>query len=292
MNNERYQQLKQAELGAIISILAYVIVSILKLSIGNIADSEALRADGLNNFTDILASIAVLIGLRISRKPADNEHRYGHWKAENIASLVTSFIMLLVGIEVLYSSIRSFMDKETWSPDITAAIVGIFSAILMYIVYYFNKKLAEKVKSPGLLAAAKDNRSDAWTSIGTAIAVFAASFQLGWLDTLAAMVVGLLILKTAVDIFRESSFSLSDGFDQAELVRYKETIEKIPEVRQVKDIRGRNYGSNIYVDITVLMDSDLTVKESHTVSDIIEHRLFEKFQVHETDVHVEPFIEK
>lgn len=292
MNNERYQQLKQAELGAIISILAYVIVSILKLSIGNIADSEALRADGLNNFTDILASIAVLIGLRISRKPADNEHRYGHWKAENIASLVTSFVMLLVGIEVLYSSIRSFMDKETGSPDITAAIVGIFSAILMYIVYYFNKKLAEKVKSPGLLAAAKDNRSDAWTSIGTAIAVFAASFQLGWLDTLAAMVVGLLILKTAVDIFRESSFSLSDGFDQAELVRYKETIEKIPEVRQVKDIRGRNYGSNIYVDITVLMDSDLTVKESHTVSDIIEHRLFEKFQVHETDVHVEPFIDK
>lgn len=292
MNNERYQQLKQAELGAIISILAYVIVSILKLSIGNIADSEALRADGLNNFTDILASIAVLIGLRISRKPADNEHRYGHWKAENIASLVTSFIMLLVGIEVLYSSIRSFMDKETRSPDITAAIVGIFSAILMYIVYYFNKKLAEKVKSPGLLAAAKDNRSDAWTSIGTAIAVFAASFQLGWLDTVAAMVVGLLILKTAVDIFRESSFSLSDGFDQAELVRYKETIEKIPEVRQVKAIRGRNYGSNIYVDITVLMDSDLTVKESHTVSDIIEHRLFEKFQVHETDVHVEPFIEK
>lgn len=290
MNNERYQQLKQAELGAIISILAYIIVSILKLSIGNIADSEALRADGLNNFTDILASIAVLIGLRISRKPADNEHRYGHWKAENIASLVTSFIMLLVGIEVLYSSIRSFMDKETGSPDINAAIVGIFSAILMYIVYYFNKKLAEKVKSPGLLAAAK--RSDAWTSIGTAIAVFAASFQLGWLDTVAAMVVGLLILKTAVDIFRESSFSLSDGFDQAELVRYKETIEKIPEVRQVKAIRGRNYGSNIYVDITVLMDSDLTVKESHTVSDIIEHRLFEKFQVHETDVHVEPFVEK
>ena len=140
MNNERYQQLKQAELGAIVSILAYIIVSILKLFIGNIADSEALRADGLNNFTDILASIAVLIGLRISRKPADNEHRYGHWKAENIASLVTSFIMMLVGIEVLYSSIRSFMDKETGSPDITAAIVGIFSAILMYIVYYFSRK--------------------------------------------------------------------------------------------------------------------------------------------------------
>lgn len=101
MNKDRYKQLKQAELGAIISIVAYIVVSILKLTIGNLANSEALRADGLNNFTDILASVAVLIGLRISRKPADTEHRYGHWKAENIASLITSFIMLLVGLEVL-----------------------------------------------------------------------------------------------------------------------------------------------------------------------------------------------
>lgn len=288
MVNNRYEQLKKAELGAVISIVAYIAVSAMKLTVGNLANSEALRADGLNNFTDILASVAVLIGLRIAQKPADEEHRYGHWKAENVASLVTSFIMLLVGLQVLYSSILSVINKKTESPDMTAAIVGIVSAVIMYGVYFFNKRLSEEVKSPGLLAAAKDNRSDAWTSIGTAIAVFAASFNLGWLDSLAAIVVALLILKTAIDIFKDSVFSLSDGFDQEQLDQYNQAIRRIKQIQSVKSIKGRNYGANIYLDVTVTMRPDLTVKESHDIADQIEHLLQEKFQIFETDVHVEP----
>ena len=288
MVNNRYEQLKKAELGAIISIVAYILISILKLTVADLAHSEALRADGLNNFTDILASIAVLIGLRISRKPADAEHRYGHWKAENVASLVTSFIMLLVGLEVLYSSVQSVIQHKTESPDMTAAIVGIFSAIVMYAVYFFNKRLSEEVQSSGLLAAAKDNRSDAWTSIGTAVAVFGASFNLGWLDSAAAIVVALLILKTAIDIFRDSVFSLSDGFDETQLTRYTRTIEQLPKIRAVKSIKGRSYGANIYLDVTVTMNPQLTVKESHDIADQIEELLQEEFQIFETDVHIEP----
>ena len=288
MVNNRYEQLKKAELGAVISIAVYILVSAMKLVVGNLANSEALRADGLNNFTDILASIAVLIGLRISQKPADAEHRYGHWKAENVASLVTSFIMLLVGMQVLYSSILSVVNKKTEAPDMIAAIVGIVSAVIMYGVYFFNKRLSEEVKSPGLLAAAKDNRSDAWTSIGTAIAVFAASFNLGWLDSTAAIVVALLILKTAVDIFKDSVFSLSDGFDQKQLDQYNEAINHIQQVQSVKSIKGRSYGANIYLDVTVTMKPDLTVKESHDIADQIEQLLQEEFQIFETDVHIEP----
>lgn len=288
MVNNRYEQLKKAELGAVISIAAYILVSAMKLVVGNLANSEALRADGLNNFTDILASIAVLIGLRISQKPADAEHRYGHWKAENVASLVTSFIMLLVGMQVLYSSILSVVNKKTEAPDMIAAIVGIVSAVIMYGVYFFNKRLSEEVKSPGLLAAAKDNRSDAWTSIGTAIAVFAASFNLGWLDSTAAIVVALLILKTAVDIFKDSVFSLSDGFDQKQLDQYNEAINHIQQVQSVKSIKGRSYGANIYLDVIVTMKPDLTVKESHDIADQIELLLQEEFQIFETEVHIEP----
>ncbi|MGG5372229.1 cation diffusion facilitator family transporter [Enterococcus sp. AZ196] len=288
MINNRYEQLKKAELGALISIIAYILVSAMKLVVGHWANSEALRADGLNNFTDILSSIAVLIGLRISQKPADVEHRYGHWKAENIASLVTSFIMLLVGLQVLYSSILSVINKKTEAPDMTAAIVGIISAAIMYGVYYFNKRLSEKVKSPGLLAAAKDNRSDAWTSIGTSIAVFAASFNLVWLDSTAAIIVALLILKTAIDIFKESVFSLSDGFNQELLLQYNDAIGHIKHIQAVKSIKGRSYGANIYLDVTVTMKPDLTVRESHDITDQIEHLLQDKFHIFETDIHVEP----
>lgn len=288
MNQARYDELKKAEKGAIISIVAYIIVSAAKLLIGRFANSEALWADGLNNATDIIASIAVLIGLRVAQKPADKEHKYGHWKAENVASLVTSLIMLAVGLQVLISSIQTIIAGETTSPDMIAAIVGIVSAVLMYGVYFYNKQLAAAVKSSALLAAAKDNRSDAWTSIGTAIAIFAASFGLGWLDSLTAIVVAVLILKTAIDIFRESAFSLSDGFDDELVIQYEQAIATLPEVLAVKAIRGRMYGANVFVDVVIAMEKTLTVEESHQVADEIEVMLAERFQVFDTDVHIEP----
>jgi len=288
MNQARYEELKKAEKGALISIAAYIVVSAAKLLIGRFANSEALWADGLNNATDIIASIAVLIGLRVAQKPADKEHKYGHWKAENVASLVTSLIMLAVGAQVLISSIQTIIAGETESPDMVAAIVGIVSAILMYGVYFYNKNLAAAVKSSALLAAAKDNRSDAWTSIGTAIAIFAASFGLGWLDSLTAIVVAILILKTAIDIFRESVFSLSDGFDDALVLQYEQAIATLPEVMSVKSIRGRMYGANVFVDVVIAMEKTLTVEESHRVADEIERMLAERFQVFDTDVHIEP----
>lgn len=288
MNQARYDELKKAEKGAMISIVTYIVVSVAKLLIGRFANSEALWADGLNNATDIIASIAVFIGLRVAQKPADKEHKYGHWKAENVASLVTSLIMLAVGVQVLISSIQTIIAGETESPDMIAAMVGIISALLMYGVYFYNKTLAAAVKSSALLAAAKDNRSDAWTSIGTAIAIFAASFGLGWLDSLTAIVVALLIVKTAVDIFRESAFSLSDGFDDTLVLQYEQAIATLPEVLFVKSIRGRMYGANVFVDVVIAMEKTLTVEESHQVADEIEVMLAEQFQVFDTDVHIEP----
>lgn len=291
MNQTRYAELKQAERGAILSIVAYILVSIAKLAIGRLANSEGLWADGLNNATDIVASIAVLIGLRLAQKPADEDHKYGHWKAENVASLVTSLIMLAVGLQVLWSSIRTILLGETQSPDMIAAVVGIISAILMYGMYYYNKRLSARVKSSALLAAAKDNRSDAWTSIGTAIAIFAASFGIGWLDSLTAIVVALLIIKTAVDIFRESAFSLSDGFDESLVVEYEAAIAGFSEVKSVKSIRGRMYGANVFLDVVVTMDKSLTVEKSHNVADAIEDLLADRFQVFDTDIHIEPATE-
>lgn len=96
MEQQRYHDLKMGEKGAILSIIAYICLSVIKLWIGYLSNSEALKADGLNNATDIVASVAVLIGLRLSQKPADHDHPYGHWKAETVASLIASFIMMAV----------------------------------------------------------------------------------------------------------------------------------------------------------------------------------------------------
>ena len=103
---------KEADKGAIVSIMAYIFLSSMKIIISYITLSSALRADGLNNLTDIGASLAILIGLKISRKPRDPDHPYGHSRAEQIASLVASFIMATVGLEVVISAIQSFLNPK------------------------------------------------------------------------------------------------------------------------------------------------------------------------------------
>ncbi|MGD6965739.1 cation diffusion facilitator family transporter [Rossellomorea vietnamensis] len=288
MDQQKYANLKIGEKAVIVSIAAYILLSIIKLTIGYSADSEALRADGLNNTTDIAASLAVLIGLKLSQKPADKDHPYGHWKAETIASLIASFIMMAVGLHVLYGSFLSVLEGKQQAPDMTAAWTGIISAAAMFFVYRYNKMIANKINSHAVMAAAKDNLSDAWVSIGTAIGIIGAQFNLPWLDPLAAAIVGLLICKTAWDIFRESSHYLTDGYDEKKLNDYQDSVMEVTGVKGVKDIRARAYGNNTVVDVVILVSSTLDINDAHDISSQVEDHLKETHQIYDVHVHVEP----
>lgn len=288
MENQ-YDRIKLGESGARISIIAYVVLSIFKLLVGFFSNSEALMADGLNNSTDIIASLAVLIGLRISRKPADEDHHYGHWRAETVSSLIASLIMIAVGLNVLYNAGRSIINFKAQTPDITAAITGIICAAVIYFVYRYNKKIAISIKSSALMAAAKDNLSDAWVSIGTTVGIIASQFGLPWIDPTAAVIVGILICKTGWDIFREATHNLTDGFDKKNLDNINKIVSQVPGVIKVKDIKGRVYGSNLMVDVTAVVDASLNISEGHKITEDIESHLKSKFDVIDAVVHLEPY---
>ena len=287
MNNPS-KNLKLAEQGALLAIVTYILLSTAKLIAGSMLHSSSLTADGFNNISDIVANIAVLIGLRMARKPADMDHKFGHWKIEDLASLITSLIMFFVGLDVLFETVQKIISKQVTAIDPLGAIVGFISAIIMTGVYLFNKKLAKRANSKALEAAAKDNLSDAITSLGTSIAIIASALNYPLVDQLVAIIITFFILKTAYDIFMESSFSLSDGFDESLLQDYKQAILEIPKITQVKSQRGRTYGSNIYLDIILEMNPDLSVYESHEIADQVESMLEERFGVFDTDIHIEP----
>ena len=250
--------------------------------------SDALVADGYNNLTDIVASVAVLIGLRISQKPPDHDHPYGHFRAETIAALVASFIMATVGVQVLISAVSSLFAGEHHTPSIITAYVAIFAAVCMMGVYRYNKKLAKKINSQALLAAAKDNLSDALVSIGAAIGIIGAQFGMPWLDPVAALAVGVIICKTAWEIFYSPTHALTDGFDEKELVRLRPTIAKTRGVHSIKDIKARVHGNNVLVEVIVLVDPELSLVESHRICDEIEKRMSKKHNIRSVHVHVEP----
>ncbi|MDC3416754.1 cation diffusion facilitator family transporter [Aquibacillus salsiterrae] len=288
MEEQKYRNLKLGERGAIISITAYVILSIFKLVIGYLTNSAALQADGLNNTTDIIASIAVLIGLRLSQKPPDHNHGYGHWKSETIASMVASFIMMAVGLQVLIEGFVTIFEGRSDTPDSTAAYVGIFAAVVMYFVYLYNKRLAEKINSKAVMAAAKDNISDAWVSIGTTVGILGSQFGMPWLDTVTAILVGFLICKTAWDIFSQASHELSDGFDIEKIRLYRQVIMALEGVVDIKEIKGRNYGNNEIIDVVIQVNSSLNINEAHDIATKVETVMVNDYQVYDVHVHVEP----
>lgn len=288
MTQDPIANLKLARKGPIVSIIVYLLLSVAKLLAGYLLNASSLIADGFNNLSDIVGNVALLIGLHLASQPADANHKFGHWKIEDLSSLVTSFIMFLVGFQVLIHTIKSIFSGQQIDIDPLGAIVGIVSAFVMLGVYVFNKRLSKRVKSSALVAASKDNLADAVTSIGTSIAIIAASLHLPVIDHIAAMIITFFILKTAFDIFMESSFSLSDGFDSRHLKKYEKAILEIPKIVSVKSQRARTYGSNVYLDIVLEMNPDLSVYESHSITEKVEQLLSDQFSIYDIDIHVEP----
>ncbi|MFC6464106.1 cation diffusion facilitator family transporter [Marinilactibacillus sp. GCM10026970] len=284
----RFDRIRSAERGARVSIVVYIFMATLKLFIGFTFRSSALSADGFNNLTDVISSVTILIGLRAARKPADSNHPYGHWKAEPIASLITSFAMLFVGFQVLQSTVIRLLSGEVVPPNRLAAIASLIGTVVMFFVYRYNLNLSKKVKSSGLAAVAKDNLADSLTSLATAVAILASALGWAWIDGVMALIVSLIILKTGVEVFRESTFSLSDGFHEDELDNYEKAVKQLPEIHSIESLKARHYGTNIYVDITILVDANMSVQEGHDVTEKIEELLFNDFDVMHVDVHVEP----
>lgn len=288
---ELYTNLREGEKGAWLSIGTYIILSGLKLIVGYIGASEALKADGFNNLTDIIASIAVLIGLRISQKPPDHNHHYGHLRAETVASLVASFIMAAVGLQVILNVGKSFFNPVHETPSVITAIVAGSSALVMYVVYRYNLKLANRINSSAVRAVAYDNRSDALVSIGAGIGILGAIFGFPIIDSITALLVGFLIIKTAYYIFKEAVYTLTDGFNENEVETLSMLVRKVPGVIYLEDFKGRTHGNIMFVDLTVLVDPSLNVVESHRITEQIE----EKIHIVKPNclvlVHIEPYVE-
>lgn len=281
--------LEKATRGSAISIAIYLILATIKIASGYYFKSESLSADGFNNFTDIIGSLSVFIGLNIAKKPADKNHYFGHSKFETIASFITSVIMVIVGLEITINSLKNIIAQHYEVTDSKAAFVSLFSISILFITYRYITSLYKKTDSLGLKATATDMRNDLLISIGTLIGTLFVQLGFPIIDTLLSLVVGCLIIYSGFNIFKESTFVLSDGFDETVLAKYYESVAKHPKIHNISNLRARLSGNKIYVDITIEIDAHLTVIESHYITEEVERILSYNYQVDDCDVHVEPF---
>lgn len=289
-NNSIFEKLKKAEQGAKLSIFSYMFLTLLKLTAGFSFGSSALVADGINNATDVISSVFVLIGLKISRKPADDDHLYGHFRAELIASLIASFIMLYAGIEVVIYAIKKIITHSYEQPSMLSAITALIASAIMFAVYLYNIRLAKKLGSKSLKAAALDNLSDAFVSLGTLVGIVMTYLGIPIADSIFAILVGGIIIWTAVSIFKDATYVLTDGVDTETISTVETIVKNIDGVISIVDIKGRTHGLLYLIDVTITVDPLLNVKQSHDITVSIEKALAKEFYYCETLVHLEPHV--
>lgn len=278
----------EAQKGAWLSIAAYIVLSLSKCWAGLITDSEGMFADGLNNISDIFLSIAILIGLKVSQQPADQNHPFGHSKAETIATLVASFFMILMAIEICIRAVQEIWVSRQAPIDPWALYVSIGSAIILLGVSMANFYLSKKTGSQALYAAAHDNRSDAFVSIGTAVGIAGTNMGWYWMDPLAAMIVGGMILKTGWEVGRPAIDGLMDGFDKEKLDRIRLRVLTMDGIDQVKELRARYHGPHVFIEVTIGVNAYLSVEESHNLTERIEEDLIGFENIRHIHIHVEP----
>ena len=184
--------------------------------------------------------------MKISIKPADKNHPYGHLKSENISTLLVSFIIMFVGIQVVIENAPRIFTNEHNTPNVVTIFVSLISGLIMIGVFAINQRLAQKTKSSSLKSAAKDNLSDGLVSMGYGNWSSIYSIWFTYCRCHLATILGFLIIYTGFGIFRESIFALSDGFNEQDLEEYRNVVLEVDDVKDVNNLKGRYHGSSIF----------------------------------------------
>lgn len=274
-----------------------VILLVFKFIAGILGGSAAMIADAVHSLSDFLTDIVVIAFVRISSKPEDEDHDYGHGKYETLATSIIGLALLMVGLYIFYNGARQIWDvmhgAEIEQPGLVALIAAIVSILLKEWTYRFTVSVGKKVESQAVIANAWHHRSDALSSIGTAIGIGGAILLgKGWavLDPIAALVVSVFIVKTALGLLSTSSGELLEKSLPKEVEKkIVDIVESEPEVSEVHHLCTRRIGNNIAIEMHIRMPGDISLKDSHTRASNIERKLRQHFGEHtHINLHVEP----
>ncbi|MBI9100258.1 MAG: cation transporter, partial [Spirochaetaceae bacterium] len=275
-----------------IGIIINFILSTLKISAGFLFYSFALIGDGIDSLTDVVTSGVTLVTANISSRPPDNEHPYGHGRAETIATKLLSFIIFFAGAQLAFSSIKKIINPEVAelpeSPVFIVIAVSIAGKIFLSIL---KKRAGIKINSPMLIADAKNMRNDVLISVSVLVGlVFTVVLEIPVLDSITALLVSVWILKTALTIFMETSRELMDGVDNPEMYKLVfKVVKSVPGAGNPHKTRIRKLNNIFIIDMDIEVAGNLTVKEGHNIAMKVENAIREEIvEIYDINVHVEP----
>jgi cation diffusion facilitator family transporter len=275
----------------LIGTASNLILSIIKFAGGIIGHSAAMVADATHSVSDLLTDMIVLIMFKVGQKPKDEDHPYGHGKAETLGTTVVGFIIISVGIGLAYEAWEMIQSGIARIPEPLAAGTALISIFIKEWLFRYTRSVGEKSNNSLLLANAWHHRSDAISSIAALVGIIGAMLGFPALDPIAATMVAFMIMKVGYELTLGGFRDLMDtALDEKDTQSIQVAIDDVSGVLKSHDLRTRKIGGEILMDVHIQVDSDLTVTEGHEVAERVRRKLIKNYpNTQDVLVHVDGY---
>jgi cation diffusion facilitator family transporter len=278
---QRTHREQQSSRAVNIGLGANFILAALKTSIGIIGQSPALLADGINSTSDVAYNVVIVVFIRLAGKPADAEHPYGHTQFESIAALVVGSFVITTAVAVFWNAINAVYQFLMGEGDfggarVSALIVALLTVVLKLVLTRYTQQVGERTNNPAVLALAYDHRNDVLSAGAATVGIFMGRVGYPWVDPLAGALVALVILRTGIEILRDSSAELMDTVPGHSLARkITGIVTQVPGVKAVEEIHSHRFGPYLVVNVTICVEGSLSVAAGDAIASQVEQMLYE-----------------
>lgn len=287
-NDTRYREIRKVTLVGSVVDLA---LGVAKIFFGLVAHSQALVADGIHSLSDLLTDFMVIFAAKHAHREADDSHPYGHGRIETLMTVGLGGSLIIVAGGIVWDATsRLFNPDELLQPTMAAMVVAGVSVLSKEIIYHYTMRLARRLKSNMLRANAWHSRSDAISSIVVMVGIGGTMAGLPYLDSIAAVTVGLMVAKIGWDLSWQSVRELIDtALEEEEVTHIRSTIEDVSGVRELHMLRTRLSGGDALVDVHIQVDPRLSVSEGHQIGERVRQTLLKDIEVvSDVTVHIDP----
>ena len=287
---ENIQSKKTVLVVSVINAITNVFIAILKIFIGKIAFSQALVADGIHSFSDLISDTFVFFAANAGMKAPDKEHPYGHRRIETIASLLIACLLLSIAFSIAYEACERLLSHTFFKPTWPALVVAILSIFANEALFYYSLTQGKKIHSSLLMSNAWHKRSDSLISIIVLLSILGGYFSIPWLDPIGALIITLLIFYVAFKMIWCAIQELIDrAADAKTIAKIKTIIQAVPGVQSLHQLRTRLHGNAIFVDVHIIVSPMISVSEGHHIGECVHFTLNEEIDaIADVVVHIDP----
>ena len=274
---------------ALISVFAAIFLTGFKLVIGILTGSLGILSEALHSGLDLVAAVITYFSVRISDKPADKHHHYGHGKIENLSALIETILLLITCTWIIYEAVKRLVSGETHIEVTYWSYIVVISSIIIDINRSrMLSKVAKKHNSQALEADALHFSTDIWSSAVVLLGLICANFGFYTADAIAALGVAVIVLIVSYQLGKKSIDVLLDKAPQDTIAIVESTLASYPEVKHFHNLKIRTSGADTFIKFNVHLEPDLTLKQVHELCDKIEHELGSLIARSEVYIHAEP----